>query len=204
MAGQPVNNSTQSHPVVDKSHPAPNTPCDDERMAISPENANAQLPAGIALRRPTEHDHAAVAGVIVDWWNLPGTAHLPTLLPRLFFQHFTDTSFIAEDSKGLAGFLIGFRSASQPHVAYIHFVGVRPDVRNAGLARALYETFFAESRAAGCHRVNAITGVGNRRSQAFHAAMGFEPTGDTEIDGVLGWRDYDGPGEHRVAFTRAI
>ena len=49
MAGQPVNNSTKEHPVEDKSHQAPNSPCDDERMAISPENANVHLPAGIAL-----------------------------------------------------------------------------------------------------------------------------------------------------------
>ncbi len=27
----------------------------------------------------TEHDHAAVIGVILDWWNLPGTArHSPS------------------------------------------------------------------------------------------------------------------------------
>ncbi|WP_173923268.1 GNAT family N-acetyltransferase [Agromyces sp. Marseille-P2726] len=162
------------------------------------------LPTGVTLRRPTEHDHGAVVGVIVDWWSLPGTSHLPLLLPRLFFQHFSDTSFIATDAAGLAGFLIGFRSASQPGVAYIHFVGVRPDLRKAGLARALYETFFAESRAAGCHRVDAITGPGNHGSQAFHAAMGFETSGDAEIDGVLAWRDYDGPGEHRVAFTRRL
>ncbi|UOE42907.1 GNAT family N-acetyltransferase [Agromyces larvae] len=162
------------------------------------------LPAGITLRRPTEYDHAAVVRVIPDWWGLPAASHLPMMLPRLFFQHFSDTSFIATDAAGLAGFLIGFRSTAQPGVAYIHFVGVRPDLREAGLARTLYETFFAEARADGCHRVDAITGPGNRRSQAFHAAMGFTATGDMEVDGVLAWRDYDGPGEHRVTFTRAI
>ncbi len=163
-----------------------------------------ELPEGVTLRRPTERDHATVIGVVLDWWNLPGTAHLPTLLPRLFFQHFADTSLIAEDAAGLAGFLIGFRSSAQPEVAYIHFVGVRPDLRNAGLARTLYETFFSEMKTSGCRRVDAITGPGNRGSQAFHAAMGFAASGDAEIDGVLAWRDYDGPGEHRVAFTRTL
>jgi predicted GNAT superfamily acetyltransferase len=179
--------------------------CQDRSMpTASVIEPASDLPHGVALRRPTEQDHAAVVGVVVDWWGLPGTSHLPLLLPRLFFQHFADTSFIAEDADGLAGFLVGFRSASQPGVAYIHFVGVRPDLRQTGLARALYETFFAESKAAGCHRVNAITGPGNRGSQAFHAAMGFAASGDTEIEGVLAWRDYDGPGEHRVAFTREL
>jgi GNAT superfamily N-acetyltransferase len=161
------------------------------------------LPTGITLRRPRVADHPAVVASIPDWWGMPGTSiHL--LLPPLFFQHFSDTSFLAEDAGGLAAFLIGFRSHAQPGVAYIHFVGVRPDLRGHGLARNLYELFFAESRAAGCHRVDAITGVPNRRSQAFHAALGFAASGDTDFDGVRAWRDYDGPGEHRVAYSKSI
>jgi hypothetical protein len=34
------------------------------------------------------------------------------LLPRLFFQHFTDTSLVAERDGQMAGFLIGFLSQS--------------------------------------------------------------------------------------------
>jgi predicted GNAT superfamily acetyltransferase len=125
--------------------------------------------------------------------------------PRLFFQHFADTSTIVEDPDGtLAAFLVGFRSQSSPDVAYIHFVGVRPDLRRSGLARTLYERFFAEMRASGCRRVDAITGPGNRRSQEFHAALGFTASGDAAIEGVRAWRDYDGPGEHRVAFSRPL
>ncbi|QAY74884.1 GNAT family N-acetyltransferase [Agromyces protaetiae] len=148
-------------------------------------------------------DHRAVVTVIPDWWGLPADSRLPLVLPRLFFQHFADTSFIVEDD-ALAAFLIGFRSQSDPAVSYIHFVGVRPDLRETGLARTLYTEFFAEARAAGSTRVEAITGPGNRRSQAFHRAMGFTLTGDAEFDGVVAWADYDGPGEHRVAFTRAL
>lgn len=159
----------------------------------------------LAFRRATPYDHARVVGVIPGWWGLPGTADLGLLLPRLFFQHFGDTSTIVVDADGsLAAFLIGFRSQSQPGVAYIHFVGVRPDLRGTGLARTLYERFFDEMRASGCRRVDAITGPVNRRSQDFHRAMGFDLSGDTEIDGVLAWRDYDGPGEHRVGFSRAL
>lgn len=160
---------------------------------------------GLSLRRPEVADHARVVGVIPAWWDLPGTANLGLLLPRLFFQHFADTSTIVEDGDGeLAAFLIGFRSSSQPRLAYIHFVGVRPDLRASGLARTLYERFFDAMRASGATRVEAITGPGNVASQRFHRAMGFDATGDTEIEGVLAWRDYDGPGEHRVAFTRAL
>src|SRR6187549_3173046 len=118
----------------------------------------------LAFRRATVDDHARVVAVISDWWGLPGTESLWRLLPRLFFQHFADTSTIVDDADGaLAGFLVGFRSQSAPDVAYVHFVGVRPDLRRSGLARALYERFFDEMRASGCRRVDAITGPGNRR-----------------------------------------
>jgi GNAT superfamily N-acetyltransferase len=162
-------------------------------------------PDALRFRPAGEHDHARVVAVIPEWWGLPGTESLWRLLPRLFFQHFADTSTIVEDDDGaLAGFLIGFRSQSAPEVAYIHFVGVRPDLRRSGLARTLYERFFEQARANGCRRVDAITGPANRRSQAFHTALGFTVSGDTEIDGVRAWRDYDGPGEHRVAFSRPL
>jgi predicted GNAT superfamily acetyltransferase len=161
--------------------------------------------AALTFRRAAVDDHARVVAVIPGWWGLPGTESLWRLLPRLYFQHFTDTSTIVEDADGmLAGFLVGFRSQSAPDVAYIHFVGVRPDLRRSGLARTLYERFFDEMRASGCRRVDAITGPANRRSQEFHAALGFAATGDTSIDGVRAWRDYDGPGEHRVAFSRPL
>jgi ribosomal protein S18 acetylase RimI-like enzyme len=174
---------------------------DDVRDPLAADPRHPQL----SFRRAAPADHAPVVCVIPEWWGLPGTASLGLLLPRLFFQHFGDTSTIVEDADGgLAAFLIGFRSSAQPGVAYVHFVGVRPGLRRSGLARTLYERFFDEMRASGCHRVDAITGPVNRRSQDFHRALGFELSGDTEIDGVLAWRDYDGPGEHRVAFSRAL
>lgn len=99
---------------------------------------------------------------------------------------------------------MGLLSQSQPGVAYIHFVGVHPDRRETGLARALYERFFDEMRTKGCHRVDAVTSIHNLRSQDFHRSMGFELDGDTDFDGILGYNDYDGPEQHRVSFFRNI
>ncbi len=139
----------------------------------------------LVFRAATEGDHARVVGAIPEWWQTPNSATLPLLLPRLFFQHFGDTSTIVEDGDGeLAAFLVGFRSQSQPGVAYVHFVGRASRPARRGLARTLYERFFAQVRALGCSRVDAITGPVNRRSQAFHSAMGFALGGDTELDGV--------------------
>ncbi len=161
---------------------------------------------GVTLRRPIEQDHPSIVAAIADWWDTPNASQLALLMPRLFLQHFTGTSLIAEHapSRELAGFLIGFRSPDHPEVAYIHFVGVSPRARGLGLGRTLYERFFDDQRAAGCREVRCITGPPNRASQAFHRAMGFETAGEAEVDGVLAYRDYDGPGEHRVAFRRAI
>lgn len=163
------------------------------------------LPHGVRVRRPVPDDHAAVVAAISEWWGFaqppPG---FTLMLPRLFFQHFSDTSLLAEDDAGLVAFLVGFRSSAQPDVAYIHFVGVRPDRRRDRVAAELYRRFFAQAADAGCRRVEAVTGPQNRRSQAFHTAMGFTSAGDTDVGGVGAWLDYDGPGEHRVTLSRRL
>ncbi len=92
-----------------------------------------------AVRVRTAHpeDYEAIVAVVDDWWGRP----VVSSLPRLFLDHFWSTSRVAEDQRGLAGFLIAFVSPSEPALAYVHFVGVRQDQRRSGLARQLYEDF---------------------------------------------------------------
>ena len=118
------------------------------------------------------------------------------MLPKLFFVHFRDTSFVAERDGELAGFLVGFLSQSQPDAAYVHFVGVSPAERGTGLGRELYERFFEQARAEGRTRVSCVTSTANTWSVAFHTAIGFEPS-----DPQAG---YDGPGEDRIVLTRSL
>lgn len=150
-------------------------------------------PSAFTLRPPAESDHARVIAVLADWW---GGRDLSHLLPRLYFQHFNDTSFIVEKDGELAAFLIGFLSQSQPRVAYIHFVGVAPAHRQHGLGRRLYERFFEVARARGVHEVHCITGPVNTGSIAFHTRMGFTPS--------AALADYDGPGDDRVTFKKVL
>ena len=131
------------------------------------------------------------------------------MLPRLFFQHFHDTSFIAEtrgDSPEIAAFIVGFISQSVPDESYIHFVGVSPEFRKNGLGKMLYMRFFEEVRKRGCKRVLCVTSPVNRASIAFHGHMGFTamPGDSTTEDGVPFSPDYDGPGEPRVCFVRDL
>jgi ribosomal protein S18 acetylase RimI-like enzyme len=141
------------------------------------------------IRHAEPADHSSVIGVIDDWW---GGRSMAAMLPKLFFVHFRDTSFVAEEGGELAGFICGFRSQTHADEAYVHFVGVDPNRRGSGLGRELYERFFAA--VAPRSVVRAVTSPVNERSVAFHRAIGFEVE---RVDD-----DYDGRGEARVLLVR--
>jgi predicted GNAT superfamily acetyltransferase len=147
----------------------------------------------IEIRHAQPADHARVIAVLDEWW---GGRRMRDMLPKLFFVHFRDTSFVAERDGELAGFLVGFLSQTQPDEAYVHFVGVGPAERGSGLGRALYERFFAVARDAGRTLVTCVTSPRNEGSVAFHRSLGFEPSAPQA--------GYDGPGEDRVVLTRAL
>lgn len=151
------------------------------------------MAGAISLRTARAADYDGIIAVVDDWWGRP----VHHALPRLFLDHFHDTSFIAERSGGdLAGFLVGFGSPAQRDCAYIQFVGVAPAERQSGLARLLYQTFFDLAARDGRHVVRAVTAPVNTASIAFHAAMGFTVAGP--IDG------YDGPSSAKMLFERRL
>lgn len=162
-------------------------------------------PEGITFRRPTEADYPAITRVIDDWW---GGRQLDHLLPRLWLQHFTGTSWLAETADGrLAGFLVGFLSPDKLNVAYCHLIATDPNLRRRHLGRALYERFFDDARAGGRHVVTAITWPANHPSIAFHRALGFEVQsgpGSQNLYGTPATADYDFDREDRAVLTRAI
>jgi ribosomal protein S18 acetylase RimI-like enzyme len=143
------------------------------------------------VRHAEPADYARVIDVVDQWW---GGRRMASMLPKLFFVHFRDTSFVAEDGDALTGFICGFRSQTYAEEAYIHFVGVDPARRGTGLGRALYERFFAA--VAPRTVVRAVTSPVNERSVAFHQALGFEVE---RVD-----EDYDGRGEARVLLVKNL
>ena len=96
------------------------------------------------IRPISERDHTPIIAVVDQWW---GGRPMAGLLPRLFFAHFQDTSYVIEEEGLIIAFLIGFVSQSRPSQAYIHFVGIHPDHRKRGLGKRLYELFFETVRA---------------------------------------------------------
>lgn len=136
----------------------------------------------IELRHAEPGDHARVDAVIDEWW---GGRAMAAMLPRLFFTHFRDTSFVAEEHGALAGFLCGFLSQTYPDEAYVHFVGVDPAFRGRGVGRSLYERFAEAIRPRSV--VRCVTSPANEASVAFHRSLGFEVERIAE-----GWDGRDG------------
>ena len=165
-------------------------------------DAGARESAVVTMRALRPSDHGAVIAVVDDWW---GGRPMAAMLPRLFFEHFADTSFAADRAGALVGFLVGFLSQSRPGEAYIHFVGIHPSERGHGLGRRLYEAFFAAVAARGCTVVRAVTAPVNTGSIAFHRRMGFQiEPGRQGRGGAPGAAGYDGPGQDRVRFVRHL
>ena len=168
--------------------------------------SEAPLAADLRFRRPTEADHPAIVDRVDEWWGDGRRLH--DLLPRLWFQHFAGTSWIAETANGrLAGFLVGFVSPDHPDTAYVHMVATDPNLRRRGVGRSLYARFITDVAERGVRTVRAITWPGNRRSVAFHRALGFDlddGPGTQRLYGTPAYADYDYPGEDRAVFVLAI
>ncbi len=138
------------------------------------------------IRHAEPSDYRPVIAVVDEWW---GGRRMANMLPKLFFVHFRNTSFVAEYNDQLVGFVIGFVSQTFLTEAYIHFVGVHPEFRKGGLARMLYEKFFAAVETLGCRTVRCVTSPVNKGSISFHHPI---------------VEDYDGEGEDRVLFSKNL
>lgn len=160
----------------------------------------------IAFRQPTEADYASIVRVVDHWWG--GDRNLDVMLPRLWLQHFTGTSWIAEDEGGvLVGFLVGFVSPDRPTEGYVHMVASHPNRRRQGIGSALYDRFVNGVRERGATSVTAVTWPGNRRSVDFHRAIGFavvDGPGTQNLYGTPAFAEYDYGREDRVVLVRTI
>lgn len=71
------------------------------------------------IRSLQSSDYYTLSPLINDWW---GGRNMSDKLPKLFFDHFTNTSLIMEKDGEIIGFLVGFLSQSNSNEAFIHFV----------------------------------------------------------------------------------
>ncbi|NDI36241.1 GNAT family N-acetyltransferase [Chengkuizengella sediminis] len=150
--------------------------------------------------KPT--DYEIISPLIDEWW---GGRKMRHLLPKLFFNHFNQTSFIVEKDEEIIGFLIGFLSQTFSDKAYIHFVGVHPEYRKCNVGKQLYNVFFDIAKHYDRNTVHCLTSPVNKTSISFHQKMGFNiEEGNIEIEGVSIHTNYDGTGQDRVLFVKKI
>jgi GNAT superfamily N-acetyltransferase len=156
----------------------------------------------LTIRNVEPSDYQPIISELNEWW---GGRHMSDMLPKLFFVHFCNTSFVAEREGKIVGFLIGFLSQTFPDQAYIHFAGVHPDHRRKGLAGKLYRHFFETAQRHSCRSVHSITSPVNKLSIAFHLRMGFRiETGNILMEGISVAENYDGYGNDRVLFIKQL
>ena len=159
----------------------------------------------LTFRRPDETDYTRIIEVVDEWW---GGRKVRALLPRLWFQHFTGTSWIAEaPDRRLAGFVVAFISQDDPTTGYAHMIATDPNWRRTRIGRRLYERVFDDLRSRGVSRMQVVTWPADRASVAFHQALGFridDGPGTQRLYGTPAYPDYDGYGEERVVFSRRI
>ena len=154
------------------------------------------------IRSVKGSDYYVISPLINEWW---GGRNMSDMLPKLFFDHFKNTSLIAENEGKLVGFLIGFLSQSHSNEAYIHFVGVDPNYRKHNIGKHLYNKFFNVVKQNSRSIVRCVTSPVNKVSIAYHTKMGFEiEEGDRVVDGVSIYTDYDGPNQDRVVFVKHL
>lgn len=154
------------------------------------------------IRNVCPDDYDSIIHVLDEWW---GGRRMSSMLPKLFFVHFCETSFVAEVNNQVIGFLIGFLSQTHAEEAYIHFAGIHPDFRNQGVGSALYKRFFQAVQQFNRVRVKCVTSPINKSSIAYHLHLGFEAEpSETHEDDVPYHVDYDGMGEHRVLLVKHL
>jgi ribosomal protein S18 acetylase RimI-like enzyme len=160
----------------------------------------------IRIETIDEHHYDTIINQLDAWW---GGREMVQMLPRLWFKHFQDTSFVALDQFQIPiGFLVGFISTSDQSKAYVHFIGVNPEHRGKNIGSSLYGEFFKVAQNRNCELVEAVTSPSNLNSLAFHESLEFyavEPSGE-KVAPLLAkcFKDYDGPNEDRVQLRKSL
>ncbi|KHF39957.1 GNAT family N-acetyltransferase [Halalkalibacter okhensis] len=154
------------------------------------------------VRKVNSSDYDVIIPLIDEWW---AGRKMSDKLPRLFFSHFSNTSFVFEKQGEIIGFLIGFLSQEKENEAYIHFVGVHPNYRKMKIARQLYFEFFSKAKQHGRDTIRCITSPVNKGSIEYHTKMGFDiEESNFVVDGVSVFLEYDGPEQPRVLFVKKL
>jgi GNAT superfamily N-acetyltransferase len=148
----------------------------------------------------TKRDFDQILSEIADFWGDERTLsfHHP-----IFLYEFGNTAYVIKENDKVVAYLLGFISQTAP-VAYVHLIGIRNSHKRQGLGYRLYEHFTAYAIEQGCKELKAITTATNQASIAFHKSIGMQLNGEELENGVPVIKNYSGPGQHRVVFSRHL
>ena len=156
-------------------------------------------------RRPTEDDHEPIVRRIDDWAGGRPAGHL---VARLWFRHFTGTSWVADRGDGRPiGISIGFVSPDEPSLGILHLVAVDPARRREGIGRELVTKAVADAIEHGAARIRTTAWPDDRPTLAFLETVGFallEGPGGQRLYGTPARADFDEPGDDRAELELVV
>jgi GNAT superfamily N-acetyltransferase len=161
--------------------------------------------AALTYRRPTENDHDVIVERIDHWAGGRAARHF---VPRLWFRHFTGTSWIADRGDGRpVALAIGFISPDHPETAVLHLVAVDPARRRQGIGRELVTRTIADAIDRGAERIATTAWADDRPTVAFLEAVGFSllaGPGGQRLWGTPARADFDEPGDDRAELELVV
>lgn len=155
------------------------------------------------ITRVTPDDYEDIISHLSDFWP---TEWMKYEHHPMYVEKFSDTSFVAKENGGIAGYAFGFVGKGGPKEGYLHLIAVRDIYKKKGIGQKLYEAFEKAMREAGCSRIRLTIKPDNLAAMAFHTQNGFKFTteGAKLVGGIPTIHDYAGPGAHRVVMTKVI
>jgi ribosomal protein S18 acetylase RimI-like enzyme len=136
-----------------------------------------------AIRLARKTDHAALAGLFIEYCRFYRLAHSRAQIARFVGERLRDRplrTWVASNRRGadvpLAGFVQVYETVSTLSLARVWVLNdlyVHEWARSRGTGRGLIERVVTEARRSGAARVDLATQVGNRTARALYESMGF-------------------------------
>ena len=143
----------------------------------------------IVFRKPSLADAAGVRRLIADSPPLDMNSLYCYLL---ICTHFYDTSVIAENDKGIAGFISGYLSPSVDHTLFIWQVVVAKESQKQGLAKAMLEAILSRHHKIPIRYLETTVNPTNKASRSLFYSLAQSLNADCKESVLFSETDFGG------------
>jgi L-2,4-diaminobutyric acid acetyltransferase len=120
------------------------------------------------ITKPIAEDGQAIYQLVNNCPPLePNTCYAYLLL----CTHFADTSIVAKDEEGVAGFVAAYRPPTHPDAIFVWQVGVSERARGQGLAQRMLNELFARLQPEGVRYLESTVTPSNTASRKLFSAF---------------------------------